>query len=39
MEHNSMNYKDGLRRIINHEEGKHFLLDFGGDQASISIFA
>jgi hypothetical protein len=34
-----MNYKDEFRRIINHEEGKYFLLDFGGDQASISIFA
>ncbi|MCL4418362.1 MAG: hypothetical protein M1365_17040 [Actinobacteria bacterium] len=33
-----INYKEIFNRTINHEKGRSFLLDFGGDQASISIF-
>jgi uroporphyrinogen decarboxylase len=33
------NFKRELKRVMDHEEGKHFLLDFGGDQAAVSIFA
>ena len=32
-------YRKEFNKILRHEEGKHFLLDCGGDQASISIFA
>lgn len=34
-----MNYKAKFEEIVNHAKKKNFLLDYGGDQASISIFA
>lgn len=39
MNKQNINYKQIFNRIVNHEKGRSFLLDFGGDQASISIFA
>jgi uroporphyrinogen decarboxylase len=39
MQENTINYREEFYKIINHEKGRHFLLDFGGDQASVSIFA
>ncbi len=35
----TINYKEEFHKILSHEKGKHFLLDFGGDQAAVSIFA
>ena len=35
----NINYKEIFNGIINHKIGRSFLLDFGGDQASVSIFA
>jgi len=35
----AINYKEEFVKILSHENGRHFLLDFGGDQASVSIFA
>jgi uroporphyrinogen decarboxylase len=34
-----INYRQELDRILAHTPGRHFLLDFGGDQATVSIFA
>jgi uroporphyrinogen decarboxylase len=36
---NNINYKNIFEKIVNHEKGNWFLLDFGGDQASVSIFS
>ncbi|MCL5986346.1 MAG: hypothetical protein M1371_07245 [Actinobacteria bacterium] len=33
-----MNYKEKFKKVLNHEKGNYFLVDYGGDQASISIF-
>lgn len=34
----SVSYKKKFYKILNHEKGKNFLLDYGGDQSAISIF-
>lgn len=34
----SHNYQERFEEILSHAPGKHFLLDCGGDQASMSIF-
>ena len=34
----NINYKEIFNKIINHEKGRYFLLDYGGDQSAISIF-
>lgn len=35
----NINYKEIFHKILNHEKGQNFLLDYGSDQAAISIFA
>ncbi len=35
----SFNYKARFNDILNHRQGINFMLDYGGDQAAISIFA
>ena len=32
-------YREIFKNIVSHKGGKWFMIDFGGDQASISIFA
>lgn len=34
-----INFKEKFKEIIEHKTKKNFLLDYGGDQASVSIFA
>jgi len=35
----NINYKKIFKNIVGHKDGKSFMIDFGGDQASVSIFA
>ena len=39
MNSKNIDYREIFKKITGHEKGKWFMLDFGGDKASISIFA
>ena len=33
-----INYREKFHEILDHKNGRNFLLDYGGDQAAISVF-